>query len=302
MHHRLRIIAISILLTLSLFTPASATVYFSWDSENQACDAPFPFYYQNYRGYTKCGISVPQGSKALEWSIGARPNDAYSEITNTQSFPTAAVLGRTYYLAFFVNFTRINGADIWREFSGQSFDKLVDLRGNGVRWTISVGQHESYCANQNQDHRFTAWISNASYHLTPSIECVDNIHANIAPFHAKVSPIQLQYESWNRIVLAVKFASDSTGSVTLWVNGNKIIEHLNIRTVANSSPSLADIILNGTIAQPAYDAPAHYRRFDAIILTDNWQDIVNGGYMSGSTPPAGGTISPPSGLKIVSGN
>lgn len=37
--------------------------------------------------------------------------------------------------------------------------------------------------------------------------------------------------------------------------------------------------MNGTIAQPAYDAPAHSRRFDALLLTDNWQNIINLGYL-----------------------
>ena len=39
--------------------------------------------------------------------------------------------------------------------------------------------------------------------------------------------------------------------------------------------------MGGTIAQTAYDAPAHYRKFDAFMLTDNWQDIIDGGYLSG---------------------
>ena len=44
--------------------------------------------------------------------------------------------------------------------------------------------------------------------------------------------------------------------------------------------SLKDFEIDGTIAQPAYDAPSHYRQYDAFIVTDNWQDIIDGGYLS----------------------
>ena len=39
------------------------------------------------------------------------------------------------------------------------------------------------------------------------------------------------------------------------------------------------ITMGGTIAQPAYNAPAHYRQFDALLLTDNWQNIIDLGYL-----------------------
>ena len=42
---------------------------------------------------------------------------------------------------------------------------------------------------------------------------------------------------------------------------------------------VSQITLGGTIAQPAYDARAHYRQFDALLLTDNSQNIIDLGYL-----------------------
>ena len=82
----------------------------------------------------------------------------------------------------------------------------------------------------------------------------------------------------------------------MWVNGIKIVDRSHI--TMNSGATIASIMMNGTIAQPAYDAPEHKRQIDRILLTDTWTDVLNGGYMSWSsgsdtTPPA-----PPTGLGV----
>ena len=86
--------------------------------------------------------------------------------------------------------------------------------------------------------------------------------------------------------MAVKMATDNTGSFTVYIDGVKLYEYNNIKTVATTSATITDIKMGGSIAQGAYDAPAHYRKFDALILTDNWQDIVNGGYLKTRPSPA----------------
>lgn len=132
MNIKLKLITILSVLFLGFYSPVFATVYFPWDSENQSCNAALPFNYENYQGNIKCGVSVSLGDKCLEWNLGTSPQSAYMEIDNIQGLPFTATLGRTYYLAFYVNFVRINGNDIWHEFSGQSYDKVMDLKGNGV--------------------------------------------------------------------------------------------------------------------------------------------------------------------------
>jgi hypothetical protein len=57
----------------------------------------------------------------------------------------------------------------------------------------------------------------------------------------------------------------------------------------------------GTLSQPAYDAPVQKRQYDAILITDTWQDIIDGGYLrdpqiaqpADSVPPAA-----PQGLRV----
>ena len=64
----------------------------------------------------------------------------------------------------------------------------------------------------------------------------------------------------------------------------KLIDHA--QYTANSKAYVDNVKLNGTIAQPDYDCPAHKRQVDGIILTDEWQDIVNGGYLTWGPPKA----------------
>ena len=59
----------------------------------------------------------------------------------------------------------------------------------------------------------------------------------------------------------------------------KVCEYENIKTCANANPTIGRLTMGGTIAQGAYDAPVHYRKFDALLFTDNWQNIIDIGYL-----------------------
>lgn len=302
----LRNTAIFVTLTMSVFIfcgVVEAGTYFSWNAENYPCDGSVlpnpPFWTEeaSQRGRVICG-TTPQGAKFFEFQTVARQSAAYTEIHPSPPFPITNILGKTIYLAYFFNFTRINGLDIWHEVD-DSADKGIELMGSGIRWIISRG-HWSNLAN-NSDHRYTVWGGNPSYHLNSNIENYDILRPNQSGYSAS-NPIQLTYETWHSAVMALKVAADNTGSFTIWINGVKILQYDNIRTAANTSPTIEQITMGGTIAQPAYDAPAHKRQFDAFILTDNWQDIVNGGYLSGSAPapsPDSSSPSPPTGLKVI---
>lgn len=282
---KVKSIIIMFLFLFVAYTPAHATIYLNLNAEEGTVGTtvPNPPFCQ-----TECTGSgakatyqsnggTPQGSKYYQWQTVGNQNDHYTAIGVNNSIPITNIIGKTYYLAYFFRFDRINGLDIWHEFSDQSYDKLTDIMGSGVRWTFKVGQHESSCYAQNQDHRFTVGIGNSGYNFS-GLECVDQLIQNSNGYSAS-NPIQLTYEAWHSVVVALKMAADNTGSVTLYIDGTKILEYNNIRTVANSSSTFTDIRMGGTLAQPAYDAPAHYRKFDAILITDNWQDIVNGGYL-----------------------
>jgi hypothetical protein len=294
-------VPVILLLSAMMFSGSvHADTYFYWNAESTPCDGSQlpnpPFWTQDvpYRGRVICG-STPEGSRFFEFQTVAAQTSAYTEIHPSPTFPITNIMGKTLYLAYYFNFTRINGLDIWHE-NGDSADKGIELVGSGIRWGIARG-HWSNLAT-NLDHRYTVWGSNPTYHLNRSVEQYDIYLPNQNGYSA-TRPIQLSYETWHTAIMSVRIAADNTGSFSVWIDGVKIMEYNNIKTTANTSPTIAHIIMGGTIAQPAYDAPAHKRQFDALILTDNWQDIVNGGYLSGSTPPAGTSPTPPSGLRVM---
>ncbi|MDW7774304.1 MAG: hypothetical protein SCH71_15570 [Desulfobulbaceae bacterium] len=300
--------------SLILYDPAYATIYFYFDAEDgniAGTNLPLPATAPNGLGFcgTPCGglpptgtygssISAPQGNMYFEWNITS-PNqgNVRNEVKNRLTFPVSLSLGTTYYLAYWMRFDRKNGLDIWQEGSLQSSDKGVELSGDGIRWTTSRGQWTecrgvSGAFMANADHRFTVWVGNPTYHLNPSLEAYG---PNQSGYSCSNTP-QLEYERWYSVVLGVKVAIDATGSIQYWLDGTKIIEDTGIQTAASGiSPTISAINMGGTMSQPAYDAPPHYRRFDALMLTNNWQDIVDGGYLAGAvSPPPPDSISTPS--------
>ena len=298
-------ISMVILFFFVAYTPAHATMYFYYDAENETVGNSVP---RDPNGIDICtqGCStsysdatiqsaggVPQGSKYFQWVTIDNQPSVYTEVVNHTTFPISLSLGTTYYLAYFFNFTRINALDIWHE-TGQSADKGVEIDGSGIRWIISRGNWS--CIADTQDHYYTVWTGNPTYVLNPSPipGCVDNIFGGNQNGYSASNPIQLQYERWYSAVMAVKIASNNTGYVAFWIDGVKVGEYNNIITAANNSPTINYIGMGGTIAQGANDAPAHYRKYDALMLTDNWQDIVDGGYLKGGGDSGGDTPPPPS--------
>jgi len=288
-------------MTVLLMTGLSqATVYFYFDAEDGAVsgtELPTPASAPNSIGFcgVPCGGSHPtgtyesaggavQGDKYFGWDIvTANQNNVRNDTKNRAIFPLSLTLGTKYYLAYYMKFERKNGLDIWSEGSLQSADKGVEINGNGIRWTNSRGQWNE-CNGRynafmvNQDHRYTVWVGNPTYHINPSLEAYG---PNLNGYSCGTT-MQLEYDKWYPMVFAVKVTYDTTGSVELWVNGIKYMEYLNIKTSASSSPEIEKIETGGTMAQPSYNAPPHYRKFDALLLTDNWQDIVDGGYLAGA--------------------
>src|SRR4030067_1348498 len=287
---KVKSIIITLLFLFALYTPANATVYLNLNAEEGTVGniVPNPPFCQTEcsgsgaKGTYQSSGGTLQGSKYYQWQTVANQPTAYTEVSN--SLGITNIIGKTFYVAYFFRFDRINGLDIWHE-TGDSADKGIEIVGSGLRWLVSRGQWGNLISNQ--DHRYTVWLGNPTYHLNPQLEVGDIYFPNQSGYSAS-NTIQLQYEQWYAGVMAIKMASDNTGSASVYIDGVKIAEYMNIRTVASSSATITHLTMNGTIAQNALDAPAHLRKFDAIILTDNWQDIVDGGYLNGggdNTPP-----------------
>lgn len=217
----------------------------------------------------------------------------------------------TYYLAFYFRFDRSGGVDIWHDSGGgqppsdiQSYDKAVDLRGQGLRWLIAFG--DQYIGNQ--DHRFAVFVAHTTDlgDLNPESDCADGYFYQNRGYEGRpcsevpltpATQLQLEYERWYALVFKLVWATDRTGEIGLWIDGEKVMEYTNIRT-AFVPGTFERFGWNGTYAQPAYDIPPHVRKFDALILTDDWQDIVNGGYLRSPGPGDALAPAPPTNLSV----
>lgn len=262
-----------------LVIDANASVYFDSDAEEYACNStlpisPFSTDIAAYRGTVSCDLS-PEGNKHVDFTTVDNQTNTYTKLAGP-NMPILNAEGKTYYLAYYFNFTRIDGKNIWDETAGQSGDKGVEIYGNGIRWVLSRGYWGTF-KNVMADH-YVLWPGNPSFHIDSSIEVNDSILPNVNGYNAN-NPAQVKYDQWHSVVFALKVASDNTGSITVYVNGIKTFEYLNTQTAAFSNPTIDKLRLGGTIRQPTYNAPAHHRKFDKILLTDDWQDIIDAGFI-----------------------
>ncbi len=286
----------------SIWAPhAGATTYLSNDVEANSCNSAINDIRLNGAlwdtfvsssepwvptAMVRCAISTPNIRNYAEWQI-------------TQTVPTNGVgpeiilpstisvsMGTTYYLGGFFRFQRSGSQSIWHDTGANpySFDKLFEFRGTGWRWGIGVGWNGNYARGTAGTFVFDAWYAQSVLGNHGD----DHLVADQSPYNAS-NPLLSNYDVWHGVVLGVTAAnSDTGGRVQLWVDGIKVIDQRHY--TANAGASINTAYLNGTIAQPAYDAPAHVRQADGLIITDNWQDIVSGGYLTTTS----GTVSTPS--------
>ncbi len=317
----------AIIIILILFTtPAWATTWFFYDNESGTVgvslpsnvSGPYRFEY-NPPGIYRNDITV---SKYAELITNNNQNSYVVEIQNASGTygtrwstlsPLTLIAGTTYYIAGKFKFDRISGQNIWQDTTAEladasgSFDKLIEFQGSSFRWAILAGwsdvAHDKCRLSGNQcvgKFTFTTWTGKNSG--MSCYEGYDTLEHNVSPY-SRSNPYFCDYERWYNIVLGVTAYNSTSGRVQLWINGTKVTDKQNVHTMCSNSATVTRIYLNGTIAQPAYDAPAHKRSFDGLLFTDSWQTLVDLGYLSGSattttiadtTPPAA-----PTGLDIA---
>lgn len=300
------IIALFNLLIIFIFSGVSqATIYFQFDAESEEVGSTLPLLRGNPANFcqTECGGSGdkgtiqeigggPQGDKYFVWKTVDLQHDNRTEIKSdslpdSEGWSITLEIDKPYYLAYYMRFDRIDGKDIWKVGNIQYADKGVELYSSSVRLLTSRGQWTHMAANQ--PHHYTVWGGIMSGD-NPDVVWGQNRNG-----YSPSNPIQLEYERWYAVVMEFKLSCNKTGSLAVYIDGVKTEEYLNVNTINSTcSPEIGKIQVGGTMGQPSYDTPAHYRKFDALILTDNLQDIVNGGYLSESPdPPQDPPGSPP---------
>lgn len=241
------------------------------------------------------GVSAPTGNVCFRWDVPAFTNAIGNQIQCSGMCAVPTSEGNVIYLAFQMNFQNPNG-DIWHDGPGaNSADKGLGIHSpgssGGFRWDLSMGCWDQF--TQCSDHHFTAWVGNPSYHFNVGGTCgeVNDIyHPNVSPYVGGAVP-QLAYNRWHNIIMGITMSCGSSGRVEAWVNGQKFIDCKSIKTMNTSANGFAYIEFGGTIAQPAYDAPAHIRYFDNLIVSKTWSDVsaflVDPESVAGTTvPPA----------------
>ena len=265
--------------------PARIRPYFYFDAETLNSGAPLPqppFFPQPWkeadsdhpkRGRVFADPTAPQGKNVMLWDVAEAKTTELLHEVQFDRLPEAQ--GKDYYYACFVRYDRKGGKDIWHTGENEaSADKGFEVKGDGIRWIVSFGSW----GHTNEQHRFTTWVGNPTYHVNPKLEVYDAYYPNQNGY-SQQTPIPLEYEKWHAVVFKMKWATDDSGEIGLWINGKKILEHKGLKT-AQAPGTFERLQFFGTIAQPAYDAPPHLRKVDALIFTDNWQDIVDGGYLN----------------------
>ena len=292
------IVVISFLFVLFSSNWCGATVWYLYDNEDglegnnlpSSINGPYYFEYNQPGKYESDSV---RGKFAVLETVNLQdsyfiqiwnPNGTYGAPFSDRN-PIRLVAGTRYYLGGFFRFDRINGFNIWTNYN--DFDKLLEITGTGFRWMIVSGWSAGLNGVDNK-YSFTVHVAKSR---VPSWPGFDQLEHNYGGY-TQQRPYLCDYEKWYAVVMEVTAQANSSGMVRLWINGSQVLQHTG-NTMENEA-TFSRLQLNGTIGQPAYDAPAHRRKFDRIILTDNWQDIINGGYMSANPAPAA-----PTGLRII---
>jgi hypothetical protein len=293
----LTIFAISIVALLA--SPSHATIYFYYDAEDGMVGSNIPedvsgiyFEQSSATGYTKgtvrSSIGAPQGAKYFGYDISQNQHDAQNDIRDRTRMPFTPVEGTTYYIGVFFNFMEINNNEIYytdaSSISGyECFDKGIEMSGDGLRWITGMGMRQwETLETELPPHYWSHWLGNPSHHLNPELESYDAFFPNQSGYSSTHWPY-ITSNQWHSLVLAVKMSKAHAGSASYWIDGVKISEYLDIQTLADVDVTIDRITINGTLCQNYYNIAGtmpHIRNYDALILTDEWQDIVDGGYLS----------------------
>ncbi len=299
----------TILLSLLLFEAAWATTWYLNDNSEGTPGSSMPNSYSGpyWFEYNPPGVfanTTPRngGGSYAQLTTANNQNAYLVEITNprgawgtafSEASPILLTQGTTYYLAGFFRFDRIAGNNIWTDGNPvYDFDKLIEMQGSGFRWGVGVGGVYSY--NQTGKFTFDSWCASSAFSGCET-DGEDHKRPNKNGY-SRNNPYPANYEGWYAVVLGVEYrAYPALGRVRLWVNGTLVTDQTSCST-GNTGARIVRIYLNGTIGQPGYNAPAHKRLFDGIILTDSYDTLLYGGYLQnpgGSSPPPTPPTPPP---------
>jgi hypothetical protein len=281
MQLKLRLLTLSVVIVfLTTAPPTTAGTYFQSNESSYADGAalPNPPYHPHTSGNasqtTGHKRNTPSGS-VLEWrTTQANITDMFNEVAYQVRPPAYGTLT----LDAVVQINRVDGVQVWPNSNGSSegFDKAMELVGTSYRWTLNFGIR----SQNGPPGTWNIFVTNPNPgHFNPQCEVYDSYWQNGAYgrglFEANAcqpdlgkSYYAMLYDVPYRVQFTVNFASTNTGSITLWVNGTKVLEYLNIKT-CNSPCTHDHFQLWGTYHQPGYKGPAHTRYLSNLQISDD---------------------------------
>lgn len=216
----------------------------------------------------KTDSPVPGRTKCFRIQLGDSPQSSYMEKGVSINLTPAS----EYYMGIYLRFDRIGGNAIWHDTGAypDSYDKLVQLWGT-TRALITAGFPD--WAESGTEGKFTF----GAYGFEP--QCTsgcpyEQVEPNVSPY-GRTSYYLAEYERWYAVVLGWTPSNGGTenGRMRLWINGVNTLDLQNIKTQDSTSPAISLLGYGVTIAQPTYDAPPHYRRFDGFVIASSYSDM-----------------------------
>ncbi len=201
------------------------------------------------------------------------------------SNPLTLIGGTTYYLGMFYKQEMIGENQVYH--NDFDFDKLIEMRGPGIlgtgfRWIMTSGfRYMTYTASK---YTFNIGCTTSSF-----ATCLEEGFKQNANGYTQTNPYLADYGKWYALVMGITFQHDINGQVRLWINGTLIADYTICPTGSSGATMVAGDFL-GTIGQTEYNAPAHTKKIDRVIITDSWDSIIAAGL--NADPEAGATPTP----------
>ncbi|HJX18592.1 MAG TPA: heparin lyase I family protein [Acidiferrobacterales bacterium] len=229
---------------------------------------------------------VAEGAYSLRFDMDNFPvNQDLCSYVYADLLPSPVPEGTTLYIAFW---TKFSANHYWDD---GEFNKHLEVRGSMTdAWLLfSIGR------GGESDQLSGLGLLPADLHTAvPHLFVVANAVSSFRPYNSAdggyfvqnlstANPVFMENGRWHSVVIRADITSASNGTIEMWINGTKVIEFHNIRTQRNGV-QFTTTIIGGTHNQPSYAADVDSSKYyDNYLVTDNWQDVIDGGYLTVDT-------------------
>jgi hypothetical protein len=236
--------------------------------------------------YFADAADVAEGTYSLRFDMDNYPvNQDLCSYLSAPLFVSPVPEGTTLYIAFWMKFSANH---YWDD---DEHNKHLEVRGSqtDARLIFAVGRREA-------DQLRGLGLLPADLHVAvPVLGVLANDEGSAwRPFNSPdgadfvqnlntANPVSMENGRWHAVVIRMDVTSVRSGTIEMWINGTRVIESYNVRTQRNGA-QFTGTYIGGTHNQPSYAADVDSSKYyDKYLVTDNWQDIIDGGYLTVDT-------------------